>query len=86
MNSRQSMSDEFEYKYDGRLDGVAITKYTGSSTSVCIPESLGVEEVRKINKRAFSNCSQLMSVIIESNTMDIDEYAFLLYQTYKRKY
>lgn len=76
MDSRQNISNEFEYKYDSEIGGAVITKYIGNSASVCIPDSLGGEEVMEIIGRAFSGCSYLISITIDCNMLDIDEYAF----------
>lgn len=64
---------EFEYiKTDG---GIAITKYTGSKTSVTIPNKIDGSSVVKINENAFSD-TRIKSITLPVGCKEIDWFAF----------
>ncbi|MBE6425019.1 MAG: hypothetical protein E7029_03325 [Planctomycetaceae bacterium] len=60
---------KFEYTIDG--DSVTITKYTGSASSVTIPDG-----VTSIGNKAFSKCGSLTSVTIPDSVTSIGNGAF----------
>lgn len=60
-----------------------ITGYYGSATNVVIPETIKNNEVKKIASKAFMN-SNITSITIEAEDVDIDAQAFLNAQNLTR--
>ena len=59
-------------------DGVAtITKYTGSATTLTIPETLGGYVVNKIGRHAFARCANLSKVLIPTSVKNFEDNIFL---------
>ena len=67
--------NDFEYKYDADTQGVMITKYTGTSIKVRIPDKIDDEPVTSIGRGAFSD-SGIMSVYLPSTVKVIGGGAF----------
>lgn len=62
---------------DGDGDFYAVvTGYTGKTTKVEIPDSLGGYSVRSINSEAFSGNRYIVSVVIPDGVTDIGKYSF----------
>ena len=68
-------SSDFEYTI--LKDGTAsITKYTGSASSLIIPEVLGDRPVTSISEFAFMNCSSFVDLTIPNSITSIEWAAF----------
>ncbi|MDR2138128.1 MAG: leucine-rich repeat domain-containing protein, partial [Tannerella sp.] len=67
---------DFEYENNAELDGIEITKYTGSKKKVLIPEIIADKPVKSIRYCAFENCTGLTSVMIPDSVTKIGEAAF----------
>ncbi len=65
---------DFTYSVSGKE--ATITKYTGNSTSVAIPEKIGEYTVTGIGSSAFSGCETLKEVVLTENVKTISDYAF----------
>jgi len=68
--------DDFSYKYDSSLDGIIITKYTGSETSVLIPETIEDERVIKLDKDTFANNKIIEYIYFPSSLNEVHGDAF----------
>ena len=55
---------------------VKITGYSGSATTVKIPDTIGGKPVKVIGEYAFSNCTELTSITIPTSVTTIETYAF----------
>ncbi len=69
----ETVKTEFEYIIEGQ--GVTITKYTGSKTSVQIPNTIENLPVLRIGKHAFAG-TKVKSVTLPSSCKAIDWFAF----------
>lgn len=67
---------EFEYEYDEELGGIVITKYTGDSENVIIPDELDGKPIVMIDEEVFCECEHIVSVKISENVTEIGEGAF----------
>ncbi len=66
-----------DYSYTILENGTAeITRYSGQSGTVIIPETLDGHAVTAIGKEAFGSCSYVTSVTIPDGVTSIGEYAF----------
>lgn len=68
------MGQNFEYSID--KDNITITKYIGTSTIVEVPESIDGIEVNKIGKYAFSECRNMIEIILPNSIKTIGSHAF----------
>ena len=68
-------SGDFTYDTNG-VDSITITKYTGSASSLAIPEKIDGYTVTKIGESAFDENKNLQSVEIPDSVTEIDKYAF----------
>jgi uncharacterized repeat protein (TIGR02543 family) len=67
-----------DYKYSVNSDTTAtITDYTGSSSSVTIPSTLGGHTVTVIGGAAFNDCTLLKQLTIPNSVTTIQQTAFL---------
>jgi len=64
-----------DFEYNGTMEGVTITKYTGTSTSIEIPSKLDGYTVIGIGYQAFMS-KNLTSVIIGNDVTNIGDGAF----------
>ena len=71
----ENPASDFDYKYDAAAGGVVITKYTGTSMRVRIPEKIENAPVTAISDRAFEK-SGIMEVYIPNSVTSIGERAF----------
>jgi len=69
-------SDDGFYEYTTSGGKATITKYTGPSGDVTIPDTLGEYPVVAIGKNAFFNCTSLTSILIPNGVSCINEDAF----------
>ena len=69
----------FEYAVTckGGVESITITGYTGSNTSITIPETINGIKVTAIANSAFSGCTSLASIVIPDGVTKIGLYAFL---------
>ena len=66
-----------DYTYRELEDGsLEITKYAGKETELVIPEKIDDKIVSKIAAHAFSDCKNLVSVIIPESVTSIEQRAF----------
>ncbi len=71
-------SSQGNYTYRELQDGsLEITKYAGKETELVIPEKIDDKIVSKIGEHAFSDCTNLVSVIIPESVVSIGAGAFL---------
>jgi hypothetical protein len=66
----------FEFETDTSGGSITITKYTGHSASVIIPEKVEGKRVTAIGKGAFEHCASLITVKIPDNVAVIGNEAF----------
>jgi hypothetical protein len=66
-------ASDFEYRFDAELDGIAITKYIGSSVRVNIPST--IEDLPVVSVSRFSE-SGIMEVFIPNSVTIIGNSAF----------
>lgn len=77
IDETQNETAEENFEYTENDDGtVTIKKYTGSDTEVIIPNIIDGKSVTIIGNYAFSKCSKLKSVKIQSGVTEIGTYAF----------
>lgn len=69
----QSSSSDFEYASDD--NGISISKYTGKSKTVVLPESINGKNVYKIEKGAFAG-SDIEYAVIPKTVTKIEDGAF----------
>ncbi len=67
--------DESAFTWEAAEGGVAVTGYTGSDTSIYIPEKLGGETVVQIASGAFSN-TQVVGVSCADSVVSLADQAF----------
>ena len=65
------------YTYSQKSGQVTIINYQGSDSSITIPEYIYGQKVVKIDKNAFSNSNNLVSVVISKGVTEIGECAFI---------
>ena len=65
-----------------RNGGYEVTDYTGTATTVTIPDSYADESVISIGVGAFTDCSSLTSITIPNSVMRICKSAFSLQQRF----
>lgn len=68
------MGQNFEYRIE--KENITITKYIGTDTIVDVPETIDGIEVNKIGKYAFSECRDLIEVILPNSINIIGSHAF----------
>ena len=73
--SEESLSVD-DFSYEEKEDGLYITGYLGSATSVIIPAEIDGKKVVGIGDRAFFGCSNLTSVTLPDSVTQIGERAF----------
>ena len=71
----ETPASDFKYEYNASINGIAITKYTGSSIKVRIPEKIEDKPVTGIGERAFAQ-SGIIEIYIPDKVVRIAEYAF----------
>lgn len=74
-NETDNPVNTLEFEYVKENGGVTITGYTGSQTSLRVPESIEGLPVLKIGKNAFAD-SKLKSVTLPSCCRTLDWFAF----------
>ncbi len=74
VSAKALQSGDFTYTDNGA--GITITDYTGSSSAVNIPGTIGGKPVTSIGDFAFSYCDSLSSITIGSGITSIKAYAF----------
>lgn len=74
-NETDDQKDTLEFEYVKENGGITITAYTGSQTSLRIPERIEGLPVLKIGKNAFAD-SKLKSVTLPSCCRTLDWFAF----------
>ena len=57
-------------------DSARIYGYSGSASSISIPESIGTTPITEISSYTFRDCSTIQSVIIPASVTRISSYAF----------
>ena len=69
----------FEYAVTckGGVESITITGYTGSNTSITIPETINGIKVTAIANSAFLGCTSLASIVIPESVTAIGDCAFL---------
>jgi flagellar motor component MotA len=66
----------FLYNRNIEFGGMLITKYTGFSTEVYIPEMINGLRVRAIDDDAFAGCSEITGITISSGVEHIGKHSF----------
>lgn len=74
-NYEETPIEDFEYEYDADTQGVQITKYTGTSIKVRMPDKIDGEPITCIGEGAFKK-SGIMSVYIPDTVTVIKNKAF----------
>ena len=71
----ESSVGDFEYEYDEELDGMVITKYIGSDSSVKIPSAIEGKRVVRLGRDSFKYCDKVTVVVIPDGVTSIGESA-----------
>ncbi len=72
--NKPSLAVPFTYREEA--DGVVLTSYTGSASSVEVPEQINGKPVVALDDRVFQNCVSLREVIIPKGVERIGWFAF----------
>ena len=80
-----SAEEESDYEYSVNDDGttITITGYTGTDTSITIPDNIDGYTVTDIGNWAFSNCKDLETVTIPQGIITIHTDAFMYCENLK---
>ena len=65
-----------DFTYEEGENGITITKYTGESKKVVIPDKINGIEITGIGEYAFYGCNNLTSIMIPEGVTSIGSAAF----------
>ena len=71
-----SVTEVTTYRGQTRMDGYAITSYTGDHSTVVIPETINGKPVVQINAGAFSSRTNMQTIHLTRNLVTVEAGAF----------
>lgn len=74
----KSNSSKVEFDYESYNGGIMLTKYTGDSTSVVIPQQIKGKTVKALKRNLFRGNESIKSVTVPLGVSEIGEEAFAL--------